>query len=148
MSAGEILGSAAGVAVISGLISYLVALKTSKTQVQMKQMETVEKDRERGREVFIAALDAWDMSQLADADDPVRRAKVAEARRHLTEVEAIFGKTVGSEEFDHLNNCLREGDEEGLSKAASLWPRVEMTIKDALAQPEIERTRRKSWRRG
>jgi hypothetical protein len=115
----------------------------------MKRMETVEKDRERGREVFIAAIDAWDMSQLADADDPVRRAKVAEARRHLMEVEAILGEAVRSDEFDQLNDCLREGDENGLSKATSLWPGVERTIKEALAPTpaEAQTTRRKSWRR-
>jgi hypothetical protein len=148
MSAGEILGSLVVVALISGGVSYLVALTTRKTTIEMAQMESVEKDRERSREAFIASIEAWGMSRLEDADDLTRRAKVTEARRHLIEVGAIMGNAVRSGEFDQLIDCMGEGDAEGLSKAASLWPGVERAIMGALPRAEVQRTRRQFGRRG
>jgi hypothetical protein len=139
MDLAEILGSVVVVALISGVVSYLVALTTRKTTIEMAGLEAVEKDRERGREVFIASIEAWDMSRLGEADEHVRRAKVAEARRGLIEVGAIFGDDVRGEEFDRLVHSLGTGDAEDLATASSLWPDVEKAIMEALARARSAR---------
>ena len=145
MSLGEILLSGAGVAAISGAVSYLVALTTRKTTIDMAKMQTAEKDREEGRKAFIASVRAWDMSTLEIADDQIRRARVTEARQHLLGVKTHLGKAVDSDEFDQLNDCLRQGDDAGLSMAVSLWPEVETTITDALARTDVQKPRRGFW---
>jgi hypothetical protein len=85
-------------------------------------------DQKASREAFLKAVKAWRLAAVTDAEWGVRDHRAGEARSYLIEARMIIGSPVSTPELEELLRALDARTEDGLARAAQLWPLVEETF--------------------